>query len=191
MPATTPTPAPRNNPIQNIFNLISGKRPRSMVQTRSQNRKNQRIGEPTQSCESICTNPYKINVRNSEKILGFEKINRHQADRGSEKLEKQVTLLENNRLEEYTIERETDRNIVGSIYKGKVRNIEPGIKAMFVDIGFEKMRSCSSGMPSRRRSTAASKPSIVLAKTRRKKPHASLIKMCRISTLWVRISSCR
>ncbi len=55
-----------------------------------------------------------------------------------EKLEKRVALLENNRLEEYTIERETDRNIVGGIYKGKVRNIEHGLKAMFVDIGFEK-----------------------------------------------------
>ena len=38
----------------------------------------------------------------------------------------------------YTTERESDRNIVGAIYKGKVRNIEQGIKAMFVDIGFEK-----------------------------------------------------
>jgi len=55
-----------------------------------------------------------------------------------EKLEKRVALLENNRLEEYTIERETDRNIVGSIFKGKVRNIEHGLKAMFIDIGFEK-----------------------------------------------------
>ncbi len=55
-----------------------------------------------------------------------------------ERLEKRVALLENNILEEYTIERETDRNIVGGIYKGKVRNIEAGIKAMFVDIGFEK-----------------------------------------------------
>ncbi len=55
-----------------------------------------------------------------------------------EKLEKRVALLENNRLEEYTIERDTDRNIVGGIYKGKVRNIEHGLKAMFVDIGFEK-----------------------------------------------------
>ncbi|MFY8216456.1 MAG: ribonuclease E/G, partial [Chthoniobacterales bacterium] len=55
-----------------------------------------------------------------------------------EKLEKRVALMENNRLEEYTIERETDRNIVGGIYKGKVRNIEHGLKAMFVDIGFEK-----------------------------------------------------
>lgn len=55
-----------------------------------------------------------------------------------ERLEKRVALLENGRLEEYTTERPSDRNIVGAIYKGKVRNIEPGIKAMFVDIGFEK-----------------------------------------------------
>ncbi len=55
-----------------------------------------------------------------------------------ERLEKRVALLEDNRLEEYTTERDSDRNIVGAIYKGKVRNIEPGIKAMFVDIGFEK-----------------------------------------------------
>lgn len=55
-----------------------------------------------------------------------------------ERLEKRVALLEDNRLEEYTTERDSDRNIVGAIYKGKVRNIEPGIKAMFIDIGFEK-----------------------------------------------------
>lgn len=55
-----------------------------------------------------------------------------------EKLEKRVALLEGGLLEEYTTERDTDRNIVGAIFKGKVRNIEQGIKAMFVDIGFEK-----------------------------------------------------
>ena len=55
-----------------------------------------------------------------------------------ERLERRVALLENGRLEDYTTERESDRNIVGSIYKGVVRNIETGIKAMFVDIGFEK-----------------------------------------------------
>jgi len=55
-----------------------------------------------------------------------------------EKLERRVALLENDRLEEYNSERDTDRNMVGGIYKGIVRNIEPGIKAMFVDIGFEK-----------------------------------------------------
>jgi ribonuclease G len=55
-----------------------------------------------------------------------------------ERLETRVALLEDNRLEEYTTERDSDRNIVGAIYKGKVRNIEQGIKAMFIDIGFEK-----------------------------------------------------
>src|SRR3979409_2423855 len=55
-----------------------------------------------------------------------------------EKLERRVALLENGALEEYNIERDTDRNIVGSIFKGKVKNIEQGLKAMFVDIGFEK-----------------------------------------------------
>jgi ribonuclease G len=55
-----------------------------------------------------------------------------------ERLEKRVAMLEDDRLEEYTTERDSDRNIVGAIYKGKVRNIEQGIKAMFIDIGFEK-----------------------------------------------------
>src|SRR3954470_17840224 len=55
-----------------------------------------------------------------------------------EKLERRVALLENGRLEEYSVERESSRNIVGSVYKGRVKNIEMGLKAMFVDIGFEK-----------------------------------------------------
>ena len=55
-----------------------------------------------------------------------------------EKLERRVALLENGRLEEYSVERNSSRNIVGSVYKGKVKNIEQGLKAMFVDIGFEK-----------------------------------------------------
>src|SRR3954454_2356606 len=55
-----------------------------------------------------------------------------------EKLERRVALLENSRLEEYSVERNTSRNIVGSVYKGRVKNIEMGLKAMFVDIGFEK-----------------------------------------------------
>jgi ribonuclease G len=55
-----------------------------------------------------------------------------------EKLEKRVALLENSVLEEYNIERSSDRNIVGSVFKGRVKNIEHGLKAMFVDIGYEK-----------------------------------------------------
>src|SRR5437773_11970482 len=55
-----------------------------------------------------------------------------------EKLESRVALLEGGRLEEYSVERSGSRHIVGSVYKGKVKNIEMGLKAMFVDIGFEK-----------------------------------------------------
>src|ERR1700749_3720219 len=55
-----------------------------------------------------------------------------------QKLESRVALLENGRLEECSVERKSARNIVGSVYKGKVKNIEMGLKAMFVDIGFEK-----------------------------------------------------
>jgi ribonuclease G len=55
-----------------------------------------------------------------------------------EKLETRVALLEGGRLEEYSVERKSLRNIVGGVYKGKVKNIEMGLKAMFVDIGFEK-----------------------------------------------------
>ena len=55
-----------------------------------------------------------------------------------EKLETRVAVLEDGQLEEYNVERVSERNIVGSIFKGRVKNIEQGLKAMFVDIGFEK-----------------------------------------------------
>jgi ribonuclease G len=85
------------------------------------------------------TSLYIFMIEKVKRILGFAKkkptnlllIN-------IEKLERRVALLEDGVLEEYSIERVTDRNIVGGIFKGKVRNIEQGLKAMFVDIGFEK-----------------------------------------------------
>jgi ribonuclease G len=55
-----------------------------------------------------------------------------------EKLENRVALMENGLVEEYTIERTGTSTLVGSIFKGKVRNIEHGLKAMFIDIGLEK-----------------------------------------------------
>jgi ribonuclease G len=56
----------------------------------------------------------------------------------AESLEVRVALVEQGRLEELTIERTTEERLVGSIFKGKVRNLEDGLKAAFVDIGFEK-----------------------------------------------------
>jgi ribonuclease G len=56
----------------------------------------------------------------------------------AETLETRVGVLEEGKLEEFNIERTTEERLVGSIFKGKVRNLEDGLKAAFVDIGFEK-----------------------------------------------------
>ena len=56
----------------------------------------------------------------------------------AEALENRVAVLEEGQLEEFTIERTTESRIVASVFKGKIRNLEPGLKAAFVDIGFEK-----------------------------------------------------
>lgn len=55
-----------------------------------------------------------------------------------EKLENRVALLDDGVLEEYTIERVGTSTLVGSIFKGRVKNIEQGLKAMFIDIGLDK-----------------------------------------------------
>ncbi|MDD2709201.1 MAG: Rne/Rng family ribonuclease [Verrucomicrobiae bacterium] len=56
----------------------------------------------------------------------------------AETLERRVALLENGQLEEFHIERTNEQRLVGSIFKGSIKNLEPGLKAAFVDIGFEK-----------------------------------------------------
>jgi len=55
-----------------------------------------------------------------------------------EALENRVAVLDRGTLEEYTIERVGTQTLIGSVYKGRIKNIEQGLKAMFVDIGFEK-----------------------------------------------------
>ena len=72
------------------------------------------------------------------RLLGIPRKTGNKLIVSVEKLERRVALLENGRLEEYSVERNTSRNIVGSVFKGRVKNIEMGLKAMFVDIGFEK-----------------------------------------------------
>jgi ribonuclease G len=56
----------------------------------------------------------------------------------AESLETRVAVSEDGKLEEFNIERTSEERLVGSIFKGKVRNLEDGLKAAFVDIGFEK-----------------------------------------------------
>ena len=49
-----------------------------------------------------------------------------------------IAIVENNRLEELYTERVSAASHVGSIYKGRVTNIEPSIQAAFVDFGGPK-----------------------------------------------------
>ncbi len=55
-----------------------------------------------------------------------------------ESLETRVAVLENGRLEEFMIEHPQEDRLVGSIYKGRIQNLEDGLQAAFVDIGMSK-----------------------------------------------------
>jgi ribonuclease G len=52
--------------------------------------------------------------------------------------ETRVAVLENNVLVDLSLERHRQRSIVGSVYKGTVTNVLPGMQAAFVDIGLVK-----------------------------------------------------
>ena len=52
--------------------------------------------------------------------------------------ETRVAIVENGAVQEVCIERESNRGIVGNIYKGKVNRVLPGMEAAFVDIGLER-----------------------------------------------------
>lgn len=56
----------------------------------------------------------------------------------AEPLEKRVAVLNNGILEKFDLERAGDERLVGAIFKGKIQNLEPGLKAAFVDIGMPK-----------------------------------------------------
>lgn len=55
-----------------------------------------------------------------------------------EPFETRVALLENGVAAELYSERESEKGIVGNIYKGRVSKVLPGMQAAFVDIGLEK-----------------------------------------------------
>jgi len=77
-------------------------------------------------------------IEQVRRMLGLRRKTGNKLVISVEKLERRVALLEEGQLEEYNVERERSRNIAASVYKGRVKNIEPGLKAMFVDIGLEK-----------------------------------------------------
>ena len=77
-------------------------------------------------------------VKKVKNLIRPEKKTHKEVIINAETLETRVAVLEEGKLEEFNIERTTEERLVGSIFKGRVRNLEDGLKAMFVDIGFEK-----------------------------------------------------
>ena len=77
-------------------------------------------------------------IKKVQRLIKPKKSRHKEVIINAESLEIRVAVLEEGKLEEFTIERTTDERLVGSIFKGKVRNLEDGLKAAFVDIGFEK-----------------------------------------------------
>ncbi len=56
----------------------------------------------------------------------------------AEKGETRVALIERSNFSELHIERHKDRSVVGSVIKGRVTRVLPGMQAAFVDIGLDK-----------------------------------------------------
>lgn len=55
-----------------------------------------------------------------------------------EPLETRVALLVDGVLEKFEVERRGENRMVSAVFAGKIQNLEPGLKAAFVDIGQEK-----------------------------------------------------
>jgi ribonuclease G len=77
-------------------------------------------------------------VKKVQRLIRPEKKLHKEVIINAETLETRVGVLEDGKLEEFNIERTTEERLVGSIFKGKVRNLQDDLKAAFVDIGFEK-----------------------------------------------------
>ncbi len=53
-------------------------------------------------------------------------------------VETRVALVENGVISDLLIERSRDKGLVGSVYKGKIMRVLPGMQACFVDIGLDR-----------------------------------------------------
>lgn len=93
--------------------------------------------KPKSLLEAIKVTAAKV-IKKVQKLIRPVKKTHKEVIINAEALETRVAVSEEGRLEEFTIERTSEERLVGSIFKGKVRNLEDGLKAAFVDIGFEK-----------------------------------------------------
>ena len=56
----------------------------------------------------------------------------------AEKLETRVAVVENAHIEEFQVEHPSEDRLVGSVFKGRIQNLEHDLQAAFVDIGLKK-----------------------------------------------------
>lgn len=69
---------------------------------------------------------------------GFRSKSKREIIINSEDLETRVAVMDNGKLDEYQVEHPTEERMVGSIYKGRIQNLENDLQAAFVDIGMRK-----------------------------------------------------
>jgi ribonuclease G len=130
-PATTPAPEtpPPQNPLQKLDEELVNPPPE--IKADPINTADLKTGARERAKERPVL----------QKILSLfrkEKTTYRELIINSEPLEKRVALLVDGTLEKFEIERETDTRMVGGIYKGRIKNLDPGLKAAFVDIGYSK-----------------------------------------------------
>jgi len=73
-----------------------------------------------------------------EKITKKKNREKREIIINAEKLETRVALLLNGRLDDFFVEHPTEDRLVGSIFKGRIQNLEDGLQAAFIDIGMAK-----------------------------------------------------
>lgn len=85
-------------------------------------------------------NMFKPLAEGIKKVMGWVKraAPKREIIVNAEKLETRVAVIENGRVEEYLVEHPGEERLVGSIFKGRIQNLEHDLQAAFVDIGLKK-----------------------------------------------------
>ncbi len=142
LPPTAPPPAEQERPGEDEGRGRRGafRRPHLETPAEVQEEKFEPVPVQTQPQGLVSTIKHAADkvIRKVQRFIKPEEKTHKEIIINAESLETRIAVQENGRLEEFTIERNTEERLVGSIFKGKVRNLEDGLKAAFVDIGFEK-----------------------------------------------------
>ncbi len=77
-------------------------------------------------------------MRRIMSMLLRKKEVKHQIVINAETLETRVAVLDEGELTDFFVERSAEDRVVGSVFKGKVQNLEDSLQAAFVDIGQRK-----------------------------------------------------